>query len=36
MREASDYGAGNVPVIVVGNKKDRRNVSEAEGMSWAK
>ena len=30
-REASDYGAGNVPVVVIGNKKEKRNMLESEG-----
>ncbi|KAM3142029.1 hypothetical protein pb186bvf_005902 [Paramecium bursaria] len=35
-REASDYGAGNVPVVVIGNKKEKRNMLESEGQNWAK
>lgn len=36
VREANDYGATNIPVVVVGNKKDKRAIQENEGFNWAK
>lgn len=36
IREANDYGAQNIPILVVGNKKEKRTISENEGYNWAK
>lgn len=36
IREANDYGAANIPILVVGNKKDKRTLTENEGSNWAK
>ncbi|CAD8125963.1 unnamed protein product [Paramecium sonneborni] len=36
IREANDYGAANIPILVVGNKKEKRSMSENEGYNWAK
>ncbi|CAK84269.1 unnamed protein product (macronuclear) [Paramecium tetraurelia] len=35
-QEANNMGATKLPVLVVGNKQDKRNISENEGQDWAK
>jgi len=36
IREANDFGAANIPILIVGNKKEKRSVTENEGYNWAK